>query len=424
MTGIRREQILPGVFLSYFRTDKFQTTLISVSMLDSVCERTAAENALLPYLLRRGNRDYPDMESLEAALDGLYGARIEPSIRKKGETAYIGFVGDIIHGRITPEGQSLTGSLISILCGLITKPQLEDGAFRRDYTESEKQKLIDRITAEINDKKSYATKRMIEIMCEGERFAISEIGTEKSAAAITPQSAYDRYEQLIRTAPIEIFCSSDAEWQTVADMFKKELSVIPRGQIRELEKAAPSPEKEGVKRVTERMDISQAKLSMGFTTGITANSPEYPAFTVANTVFGAGTSSKLFLNVREKMSLCYYAGSAIDKSKGIMAVSSGIDPKNFEIAEAEILRQLDDVKAGNISDSEFESAKAGILNSLRGIKDSQKGTEEFYYSQISAGSDMTLDALMDKIAQVKKEQLGPAAAGIKLNTVYFLCPAE
>lgn len=83
MTHVTHRELMPGVRLTAVQTDKFKTNLLSVSLLAPISEETASANALFPYVLRRGTERCPDMETLSAALDELYGGSIEPMVRKK-----------------------------------------------------------------------------------------------------------------------------------------------------------------------------------------------------------------------------------------------------------------------------------------------------------------------------------------------------
>ena len=175
-----------------------------------------------------------------------------------------------------------------------------------------------------------------------------------------------------------------------------------------------------VRTVEETLDVTQGKLCMGLRSGITSDHPLFPAFVLLNAIFGAGPTSKLFMNVREKMSLCYYASSSINSFKGIMIISSGIEFANFEIAKAEILHQLDACVQGDISSEELENARRSVLSSLRAGLDSPGRMEDHSLSCAINGRDVEVETLMAEISAVTLAQVQEAASQLRLDTVYFL----
>jgi predicted Zn-dependent peptidase len=172
------------------------------------------------------------------------------------------------------------------------------------------------------------------------------------------------------------------------------------------------------------MDITQGNLVMGFRTGVTAADPDYPAMVLLNTVFGGGITSKLFTHVRERLSLCYYASSGLNKFKGIMTVSSGVDMDKYVMARDEILRQLDLCRAGDITSEELESARSALLSSLRASEDSLSLMVDSALSQEIGKYDYTPEDLAQALTQVTVEDVQQAAKKVQLDTIFFLKGAE
>ena len=92
--NISRTEIMDGVALNYLQSFKFKTACMSVSMLTQLSRETAAMNALIPFVLRRGTVGYPDMDAVSARLDELYGTAVEPLVRRMGEIQCIGLMYD------------------------------------------------------------------------------------------------------------------------------------------------------------------------------------------------------------------------------------------------------------------------------------------------------------------------------------------
>lgn len=416
---MRRSEILPGVFLTVEQTEKYKTALLSLSLLRPLREETASPGALLPSVLLRGTRAYPDMERISEHLDNLYGAGFSGTVRKKGETQAIGFFADFIDDALAPGKESVLREMTAFLGQVLLEPHLEAGAFSEDYVESEKRNLINAIESRINDKRAYATRRLIAEMCAGEAYGVDRLGSVEATRAITPTALTAFYRHVLSHSRYEIFYCGRADFDTVAALMRDALAALPPREpdaLATLPGAAPAQ----VRRVREKMELTQAKLAIGLRTSITAGSEHYPAMVLLNAVYGGGVSSKLFDNVREKLSLCYYAGSAVEKYKGVMVVSSGVETGDLARAEREILRQLEDCKNSIISEKELEDARRYVLSSLRAGLDSPGRLEDFSLGQTISGDGETMDTLRARIERVTRHDVAAAARTLTLDTVFTL----
>lgn len=418
----KRTQLFPGVWLRTVHTNKFKSAYLSLTLLAPLEEESASLNALLPRVLRRGTQTHPDMESMSAALDELYGGAIEPVVRKKGETQCVGFLASFLDDAYALDGEDILSGAAALLGELLLRPLTRDGVFDPDYVEGEKANLIDELRGQINDKRIYATRRLTQIMCRGEGFGVDKLGDEGRAAVITPESLWAQYEKLLRQVQIEVYYCGSAAPERVERALSQALAALPVNGEREEPACEVRIHAEPEPRVVEEaMDVSQGKLAMGWRTGgITVWEEDCPALAVCSAVFGGTSMSKLFMNVRERLSLCYYASSVLEKQKGLMIVSSGIEFKNYETAKSEILTQLEDVKAGKIGDDELEGARRILINSHLSMEDDQARLEEFWLGQAVAGTERTPKELAARLETVTREQVAAAARKLELDTVYFL----
>ena len=425
MSPVTRIELLPGVHLTAVHTGKFKSSLLSISLLAPLSTGTAAANALVPYLLHRGCKNYPDMQSISGALDNLYGGSLEGYVRKKGEVQCLSFVGSFLDDAYTLDGSAILDQATGLMGQLLLDPVTEEGVFRKDYTEQEKTHLIDKIRGEVNDKRSYASLRVVREMCDGEPYGVSRLGTEAEVAALTPETVWEAYQNLISTAPVELFYCGSADPQRVAESFRKALGDLPRVGYFTIADTSVLRFAGTVRRVEESLDVAQGKLTMGLRTGgITAASPEYPALMLCNALFGGTTTSKLFLNVREKLSLCYYASSVVHKYKGIMVVSSGVEFADAPRAEEEILRQLEVCRRGEFEPWEVEGGRANLISGLRTMLDSQGRQEDWWLGQAIFGLTESPEELAERLKSVTVDQAVAAAKALSLDTVYFLKGAK
>ena len=438
-------EVFPGLRLTCINTEKFKTGCLTVTLVGGLSRETAASSALLPRVLRRGSSEHPDMERLSAALDELYGARLEPTVRKKGELHCVGFYADFPDDRYIPAHESVLERTAALLGGVMLSPAINDGLLGADYVESEKNNLIDDIRAAINDKRGYSIDRLIEEMCAGEAFGVGKLGGEAEASAITSGSLTAHYHNLLETSKVEAFYCGSAEPERVMSALRQALSQGPAMQGSAIHglagcaagnaatsaagnAATPAPktrvilypEQESPRRFTETLDVTQGKLTVGFRLGKAMERPDYPALMVLNSVYGGSVTSKLFLNVRERLSLCYYASSMIEKHKGLMIVSSGVEFSNFDTALDEIFAQLGHVKSGNISDWEFTSAKRYVITSIKAAMDSPGGLEELYFDSAVAPVPYDPAGLCGEIEAVTLDRVVEAASEIAPDSIYFL----
>ena len=419
---VTRTELLPGVFLTHLRTDKFKTACLSVNLLTQLNREAAAMNALIPAVLRRGTTRWRDMEQLSRRMDELYGTAIEPVIRRIGEIHCLGFFASFPEPAYLPGGENLLGEVCSLTAELLLSPNTRGGLLLPQYVDSEKEKLADLIRSRVNDKRSYALQRCIEEMCCYEDFAVSRFGSLEECESIHYKKLTKHYRELVRSCPVEIFYCGRSANRAVCAALRDAFGGMPRGEINwdigtDLRMNAVE---DHVRYVEERMDVCQGKLVMGFRLGECMEEPDRAALHVFNAVFGSGATSKLFLNVREKLSLCYYASSAIVLRKGLMLVSSGVAFENFEKARDEIFAQLEAVKKGEISDEEMTWARRAVASDLRAAMDSQGDLEGFWLSQALDGLDYGPRELAELVGEVTKEDVMAVANSLECDLIYFL----
>lgn len=413
---VTRTKLAQGVYLTQLPARKFKTSLISAQFMSPLETQTASAQALLPAVLRRGTMRFPDMGALSSEMDRLYGAQIDYTVRKKGECQCVGFVASFIDDSFTPGGEKLLEPVAELLGQLICNPVTKSGRFLQDYVDGERTNLVDAIRSILNDKREYADLRLLQEMCAGEPYGVSRFGDEKTAASLTGTKVYNTYTNMLASTPLELFYCGSADAQRVETALRQALSVLPRVEVRPQLVTQPHTARMETRRVTDEMDVTQGKLGMGFACG----SSDFPALMVGNTLFGGSSNSKLFMNVREKLSLCYYASSQFHRQKGIMTVSSGIEFQNMQKAYDEILHQLKAVQDGNLEDWELTGARSTLCNAYATIGDSQSKLENFWLGQTATGRSDTPEQLAEEIRTVSPEQIFEAMKTVKLDTVYFL----
>ena len=419
MTKIRTE-LMPQVYLTCLPSAKFKTDFFSAQFIAPLRPETAGLSALLPAVLQRGTRRYPDMQQLSAAEDMLYGANITHTVRKRGENQLWGLAATCIDDAYTPGGQRLIEPVTALMGELLCDPALEGGLLREDYVVSERTNLIELIRSTVNDKRAFAAKRLLEEMCRGEAYGLSHLGEEAAVEAVTPSILTAHCRRQLAAARLELYYCGRAEQGRVEDAFRAALAPLRREEGGQIAPASPHVRQPEVRYVREQLDVSQGKLCLGYA----VDSQDRDAVLVMSTLFGGTSNSKLFLNVRERLSLCYYASSAYHRAKNLITVSSGIEAANYRQALDEIQGQLEALRQGQWEDWEFTAAMSSLKNSYRSIFDSAGQLEDFYMGQVATGQDREPEQMLRDILAVTPERVTEAARSAALDTVYFLTGKE
>lgn len=416
---------MPGVSLTAVRTEKFKSSYWSLRLLTPLKRETAALNALLPFVLRRGTARLPDLTSFSAALDELYGGAIEPAVRKCGDMQCVGFEASFLDDACVPDGVGILEPAAALLGELLLHPATKNGRLRQDYVLSERKNLIQMIRSSRNDKRQYAQERLIEEMFDGEDYAVGRFGAVEQAEKINVTKLFAQYQTLLEQSPIELFYCGSAPAKRVELAWREALMGLPRsGERYPVETRSARPPEREVRRIREHLDVSQGKMELGFRIGFGRSDPMYPAMLVANAMFGGGTTSRLFLHVREKLSLCYYASSTLVSLKGLVLVACGVDPANFTAAETEILDQLAQLQRGEFTAEEFQAARKSVVSALRSAQDEQGRMCSYWLLDRAAGEPFDLNQLIAQVEDVTEGMAAAASMELRLDSVYYLSGPE
>lgn len=418
MDSIKRKEIANGVFFNSIKDSRFKTMRISANALVPLSADAASSNALLFGVLSRSCKAYPDFTVLSKKLSSLYGADLTVSVRKAGDCQALTITASGLDDRYAFEGESVARELSLLLCSVIFEPNVTDGAFDEGEVEQERRQLLDVIDSEFNDKRIYANDRLIKNMCANEVFGLNRYGTAEKIKEATVQSLYSVWQNLLKNAKFEIMFIGDSASEKAEEVFKNAFSKVQREPYKLSTQVVRSAET--VKHISEEMELSQSKLVMGFRTDIAVPDKEVNAARLMCAILGGTANSKLFCNVREKQSLCYYCAARYDKLKGIMTIDSGVEGNNINKAEKAILKEVEDMKNGKITDFEMDSTKLAVVNSFRATNDTVSGIESWYANQLFEGDFKSIEQVSAEINEVTKEQIIKAAQRLTLDTVYVL----
>ncbi len=415
---MQTKNICGGVDLRILKETKFKTNTLSIFFHIPLKRETVTKAALLSSVLKRGCEKYPKTMDIAKHLTDLYSSTLSTGVRPKGDGEVLYFSMSYIADEYI--GENLTGKIAEFMAEFVFSPLVKDGGFLPEYVDGEKVNLKNTIQGLINDKKDYADVKCREAMFGKDGYGMFEAGYVEDLDDITPQNLYEFYLDVITNAKVDIFAggtvTDDAQKQ-ICDIIVPKLPARAGGYIKT--ETAVSNRAE-IQYITEEIDVKQSKLSMGFCCDVDAASDDYYALMLGNCIFGGSPVSKLFLNVREKLSLAYYAACRTDRLKSVMLVSSGIETENYQVALNEIMAQFKKMQQGDITEAELDAAKKYFSNGLPALKDSLKTIEDYYLSQAILGKEQSIDELIEKLMDVTIPEIQAVMQKVKPDTVFFL----
>lgn len=418
MSELNRIQIAEKVNFNSIKESRFKTMRISVTAFVPLCKENAAKNALMSFVMTRSCNKYPDFTELSRKLSYLYGASLSSGFRKTGDVQALSFSISGIDDRFALGDDIVSKELSDLLCDVLFDPFVTNDAFDSTECEQERRQLLDMIDAEFNEKRVYAKQKAIGVMCEGEAFSIKRYGDKESVLSVTKEDLYTAWQDMLKEATFEIIYVGESDSSVAQEVFKNRFAQIDRKPL--MLSTEVVREAKDVKTVNEDMELSQSKMILGFRTAVAEPDEDVWATRMMCAVLGGTAHSKLFCNVREKLSLCYYCSSSYIRQKGIMLVESGVERDNIEKAKEAILNEIEAMKRGEITDEEIAATKLSMANSFNSACDTVSGIDAYYISQMLDSAICTPTEAVEKVNAVTKEDIVRCANKLTLDTVFTL----
>lgn len=418
MTRMELKKITKGTFLAYHTLAQSRMTALSLSVLAPLDTHTTAR-ALLIQLLARTTKAYPTTYAMSRRLASLYGATITPRIDKIGEMQVLSLTLQCPDDRFAFENESVCQNAVELLCDCLLQPDVTPEGFKEENLRREKGLLRQKLDSENDDKRLYARRRLIEEMCKDEPYRRNPNGDKAEIDAITGKELFGLWKDLMLHAPVLVSCAGSTPPDTITETLKARLGAIEKQDLPEL-RTEFLTESYGSRVIRETQDVKQGKLVIGYRAGMTYEMDNYAAIRLMTAIFGGGTYSKLFMNVREKMSLCYYCSANLVRHKGLILVESGVETENAEKALDAIRAELDAVRAGDFTDETLEQAKRAICDSLYSVTDSIFSTLNWLRQFGASDVFRTPQQIAEMLQRVSREEVIVAANLVSEDTVFIL----
>lgn len=420
MSDFELTAINDGVELVDIKTNRFKTNDICISFCTPLKDvKTASANAVLISLLSRTNKEYSNISEFNKKLGVLYGAQIRGVISKSAENQVLTIICSCLADKFAIDETKISSEVFKLLIDLISNPNIDnDGCFYQSDIEREKRVIIEKLEAEKNEKRVYSLRRLEQNMFKNEPYSINVYGSAQEVESLTKEDLKTALENLIKTAKVQIVTIGNADTNSITELAKGFFDKVHR-EFTPLKPAVFIPKAENVNTVEERIPVKQGKLLLGFRVDVPPQDNLTSAMRAFCDVFGGGPYSKLFANVREKLSLCYYCSARYDRRKSNIIIQCGCEEENMDKAIDEILVQLDEIAKGNF-DAELKSSKMGLTDSILSVDDDSLNISSWYLSQIADSEMITPRQSADKHLNVSKAEVMQCAKRLSLDTVYKL----
>ena len=416
---IKKSHINDRTSLSCIKTDKFKTGILTFTLTVPFEQEGYIHSLLLAGVLRRGTEKFQTMAKINSRLDELYASCIEIRSNIVKDRLLLVFTAEFIDDRYTLSDVDVLDGIVEIVSEMLLHPKVDNGGFNVKIFEQELGFVVDSLNAERNHTRSYTATRCNEIINRENPFYPTIDGLLAQSKSITPNSLLEYYRNVLKNSPVDVFYVGNCDLQVVESKIKKYFYDFSWESDKTVSCAKFNYPTTFVGQ-KEVLAVSQGKLAMGFNTNTDILSSEYYAAMVFNELLGGSSSSKLFVNVRERLNICYYCSSSYSIYTGILLVSCGIDVKNYEIAKKEILAQLSDICDGNFDDYELRTAKKSLINCYKQIVDNPLDMQSFYSGRAVVGVNESIEECLDSISAVTKEQIISIARKTMCIAEYFV----
>ncbi len=412
----KRTNIGEGINLNEIYDPKFKSDRIKISFVTALKKEIEEANAILGTVLVTSNSEFKTRTELAEKLAGLYGTTLVAGFSRVGNYQRLDLAVSFIGDRYTIGGEKISTQAVKQLLNCLFRPDITDGKFNDSYFRLRKQELIDNLRSSVNDKRSYGYMQAESRIFEGEPCSVSAKEEIQWAQKVTQEDLLRQLDYLKKSAAIEISVCGGGETSEAMEMVKQEILSLERENVEKISYRYKSKLKEEVMECVEEMNVNQCKMYMAYK----SDYDDIYVCKVFQCLLGCTPFSKLFSNVREKLSLCYYCTAAYRDLKGTLIIDSGVEEQNIQKARTAIEEQLAAIRAGDFTDEELYNTKLYMCGLFKANYDSAVDTMSWFETQNTRGTSYTPEQQSELVMNVTREQVMECAGSFKPDTVYIL----
>ena len=411
-------EITKGVRLHFIQSEKFKTNKIRVRFSAPMSKETVAGRVLTASMLETVNAVYPTSQAFRERLANLYGADYSTSLSRRGLVHYLDINLSFVRDKFLSRKNVLTDAMLDFLKASLFSPLVSQDVFDESAFEIEKKNILNDLGAEIENHFYHAHRELDKLFYEEEEMQMPRVGTIELIQKETAASSFAAFQQMLQENQIDFFFIGDFNEVAVREKIQS-FNFAPRQQ--ELQLVYQQEYSNVLREGLEQKDVHQSIIELAYHFPIQYGESEHLPLVVLNALLGGFAHSKLFVNVREKEGLAYTISSNFDIFSGMMRIYAGIDRSNRTRTVALINRQIGDLKRGNFSLEELNQTKKMLRNSVLLAQDRQNTIlERAYMSSVLGNKFLSLEAWLEALEQVRKDDIIKAAGQLKLQAIYFM----
>lgn len=403
--------------LHLIKTKKFKTTMIRVVFHTPIKKNEITKRNILSDILLQSSKKYDSRRNLTIASEELYAADVSTSNQRLGNYLFTNFTLQVLNDKYTEEGN--LEKAVEFLSEIIFSPDINNEEFKKEKLDIVKVNTVVALNSLKEDATSYSLIRMAEAYDKESPISYRMTGYLEDLELITTKNLYETYQKMIENDYVDIFVVGNYDDVEMLAIIKKYFKFK---KIKKQKEPYILKEKKCRKRrlfAKETIENTQSKLSIACPIKkLTNYERDYPLL-LANLIFGGGTDSKLFQNVREKNSLCYSIHSFINKFDNLLVISSGIDKKNFNKTVELITENLMNMKKGKFTEKDIKIAKEFYSSAAKEVEESEYRMIHEVLMQEILGIE-PIDIRAKKMNQVTKQEIVKVCKKINMDTVFLL----
>lgn len=411
-------EITKGVRLHFIQSEKFKTNKIKVRFSAPMSKETVAGRVLTASMLETVNAVYPTSQAFRERLANLYGADYSTSLSRRGLVHYLDINLSFVRDKFLSRKNVLTDAMLDFLKASLFSPLVSQDAFDESAFEIEKKNILNDLEAEIENHFYHAHRELDKLFYEEEEMQMPRVGTIELIQKETAASSFAAFQEMLQENQIDFFFIGDFNEVAVREKIQS-FNFAPRQQ--ELQLVYQQEYSNVLREGLEQKDVHQSIIELAYHFPIQYGESEHLPLVVLNALLGGFAHSKLFVNLREKEGLAYTISSNFDIFSGMMRIYAGIDRSNRTRTVALINRQILDLKRGNFSQEELNQTKKMLRNSVLLAQDRQNTIlERAYMASVLGNKFLSLEAWLEALEQVHKDDIIKAAGLLKLQAIYFM----
>ena len=402
-----------GYRLHLIKNTSFKTISFKIVFWNELKKEDLAYRNMLVNNLLFSSHKYNTNRKIAIRKEELYNADIYGKTYRKGTQIVTEMCLSSIEDRFTEDGNFRKS--LEFLFDCINNPNINNGAFEEVSFNITKENIMNSIKSEKENPNYLAYQKYKELIGKNNAFIGSILGTLEEVESITPFSLYEYYKSFFQNNHIDIYILGDLEEKDVLYIDKL---INFRSKHIKYSNVYLSYEKEYSENC-EDSKFNQSKLFMGGSIkALTEHEKKYESI-IYNIILGNSPTSKLFQNIREKMSYAYTISSSINRLDGMFVINAGISLKNFEKTKSEIINQINEMKQGSFDSKEIKDAKEVILSIIKEINDNPWAIIDYYNNHLYFDAD-TIEKQIKEITKIQKEDILSVANKINIDTVFLL----